>query len=991
MSLTGLPDSVEAYVLGGTYPAAEPEQIRECVTDLDSIADRIQDIREHDAAMIDALLRDSLWFGKAKDEFTWLWIQMAGGVTSAESGRASADPELPRSVPELLATIEQAVRQNAMSTDGYRQEIDLGRRETIIAGVMLAAILAALLVWATVIICTSGGFGAGVKVVLRRLQTKYIEHTRMVLLALKGDRVQRIRLLGTAAGMGMIFGAAPPVLAHIWAMAEGKRSWSDWEFCRILQQAGYGALAGLLFPLTEAGLARFVPGLTSKIPMWLGTMLTAGVGGGAVGGLQGAITGDWSHFLQTITSSAAGGLGPVPGGPHASSLAAVPSEAHVMGLSAHLPDSGVQVGREIADRLGWTHVPDATLKGLARLSEITEVDHAGWPTDPPLGDLRRHFGDVRGLADAIAYAGDRGDGTVLSASSPRELADALVPYANDRSIPITGQSLARGHGFHVDGNQAVTLGHVADMMPHLLDPTIRADTPPRITEFMTKHGMSEHDFVKTVADVAGRRWLDVRFPEKLVADLTRTLVERDFPPEYRILDMPMAPGARDASGYVTQHTVSQIATNPITHFPPGVLPEGHGPGGTTAAQWALHGLQDQARQTAGFFHLRGVDSHEQMLIHAELTRLGSLVAEHDGTSLTGWPAGRDFYHRLTEISEDITGSPDPYHLVKRYRLAYTDNGIVRSLDELRNYDPSETSWAAFDVGEYIERNYYGERVDGQWNANGDWAPPTYRKRIFGHDINIINGIYKALARLGIQPGTLRNAGDIGGSGNMYPTQVLHTLLVPEGTVNRVVYTKEELRFNQAFLGEGNGHYHYTDRNFVAHEFPTRAPWPAFSEVIQDAGAQHFPGQAEAFRDTHVRAQTNSTVERGSVFNLPRQMWDATGEFFVIDSIVKNPDLALQLRNNMIEATKDGGVVLFGLVINKPGDDSGGGQSYTAGEGTKFPNLAYARESLERFLADHPRVERWEIIESRDDAQGAEQFSAGEEGLAVAVVKLKDAP
>ncbi|KAB8188948.1 hypothetical protein FH608_041425 [Nonomuraea phyllanthi] len=112
---------------------------------------------------------------------------------------------------------------------------------------------------------------------------------------------------------------------------------------------------------------------------------------------------------------------------------------------------------------------------------------------------------------------------------------------------------------------------------------------------------------------------------------------------------------------------------------------------------------------------------------------------------------------------------------------------------------------------------------------------------------------------------------------------------------------------------------------------------------------------------------------------------------MIDSIVKNPDLALQLRNNMIEATKDGGVVLFGLVINKPGDDSGGGQSYTAGEGTKFPNLAYARESLERFLADHPRVERWEIIESRDDAQGAEQFSAGEEGLAVAVVKLKDAP
>lgn len=402
-------------------------------------------------------------------------------------------------------------------------------------------------------------------------------------------------------------------------------------------------------------------------------------------------------------------------------------------------------------------------------------------------------------------------------------------------------------------------------------------------------------------------------------------------------------------------------------------------GGRAEAAVEFYGLGEDAE-----------DKHEQELMLREVDRLLALADEQPNRSCM--PA----FRVLESMAEEITGSPDPYRLLMRYRQvrAAAPRQAIRSLDDLDLPPRAASPWSNFDVAEYVRRNYLGERQDGRWIPEEEsWQPGQFRPRIIKHDREVIKAIYMFFAELGVRPGEFAGSIDIGSGGNLYPAMVLIPMIADDAVVIRQVYrgNPREVNYARVMHGHGDGVYHYRDRYEVKRSADTRAPWAAFAEVIADAGSTVYPDFSARFRGTNTAALARSDVIAGDIFDFavsgdrPRRRFDVATSFFVHDSISFDPAIAWRAVDCIINAATR--FVVIGQVLNKPINDTGSGAGYTAGDGTLFPNTAYSRDDWENYLADHPRVRQHRIAESRDKPNDRERFSAGEEGLALIVAEL----
>ncbi|MCO5988631.1 hypothetical protein NE235_21220 [Actinoallomurus spadix] len=466
------------------------------------------------------------------------------------------------------------------------------------------------------------------------------------------------------------------------------------------------------------------------------------------------------------------------------------------------------------------------------------------------------------------------------------------------------------------------------------------------------------------------------------------LVEKYFRPMERVVRLVQAEYGLE---HVDPGLVRDYARDLLREHGVGVA-EGSPPSGTRS-------LMDAALVSEFYrLHLEARNPVEHRFMLGEVARLQELIKlEWPGEE--GLPRSTSF-RVLEPVAEKLTGKGDPYELLKLYRKvrADTPDGMVHSIRDLAEsthaHEKAFTDWSKFDPIEYTRRNYVGERVPAHWNPPigaepGRWAPGHFKLRIFDEDVKMIHALFRIFREMGIHPGHFSSILDVGSGSNLYPAAAMSAFLRPGGHITRLVYegNSQEIAYNEVMYDfEGDGIYHGEDRYGIPQEIDTRAIWQNWRPIFKEGGAQYFPDHPANFEDADLKALRRSVVVPGDIFTLPETMRaDAAVEFFAGDSMSTDPDVAFAFRSKIIDAVRPGGVVVIGNVLNLPkSKGSGAGEGYTAGEGTLFPNTAYDRARWERFLDDHPRVESYQIFETRGD----QQFSAGEEGLGLVVIKLK---
>jgi hypothetical protein len=391
---------------------------------------------------------------------------------------------------------------------------------------------------------------------------------------------------------------------------------------------------------------------------------------------------------------------------------------------------------------------------------------------------------------------------------------------------------------------------------------------------------------------------------------------------------------------------------------------------------------------------------EHRLMIGEVVRLHELIRRE-------WPghetlSGRGSFRVFEPVAEKLTGDPDPYKKLKLYRKVRTDSadGLVNSIRDLAKSSHAQkgafSKWSEFDPIEYTRRNYVGERVPAHWKLPegvdpGHWVPGHFKQRIFDEDIKLIDALYKIFKKMGIRPGQFNSILDIGSGANLYPAAAVVPFLAPGGRVTRLVYENnlQEIEWNKVMLDlDGDGICRGVDRDGVPQELDTRGIWRPWESVFRGHGAEYFPDRAEQFVDADIKALERSEAVTGDVFKLPEELRaELHIEFFAGDSFTTSIEESFAFRRQIIDSVRRGGVVVIGNVLNNPKTaGSGAGQGYTAGDGTLFPNTAYYRSKWEEFLTRLSGVESYEIYETRGEGPG---FSAGEDGLGLVVIKMKE--
>ncbi|KAB8196389.1 hypothetical protein FH608_006440 [Nonomuraea phyllanthi] len=598
MSLTGLPASLEGYLLGGVYPQAEWEPCNARAEEFDRLAERLRILREEHGDRVNTVLATGTWSGPAKAEFERLWQQLnsapqhagtpAGRARQATSAaatgqRAAQTVQMPSDGLGWLHLCEAECRATAAALRQQTKTTELVRYEMRVTALVVAALLIAYLVWRL-----------ANPTAAEMWRQKLLRHYRDVLVAIKNGGLRAIlQQLGKAsmvsAVVGAVIGALIPLLAHVWAVSDGKAKWSDLDLNRLGLAALEGGIAGAMFPGSELALAKMFPNLSRGAA----TLIISAVSGAAVATGEMVATGDWSteRFLQATTSSLIGGLGPLASGhalpeAHATSAAAGATRtAHTDTTAppAHVPDGGGAPIHASPARHEGAPPPLDPIDGRPGQdwgSTTQAGNHSDSPTVRPGGPEPRAPGHGENTTLAAGAAPDAHPAPVHHNPGPRDHGDTTsagttAPQAHNLAQPgettsgappgasgphIThgsadpghrtlqsaapsqevattahpAEEVRRGVGLahqHLPGRitvgEARALSGLADMLPGLEGRTETASNPPVIREILGAR--SNRQLIAEFLDAVRRgdhAVLDASNPHQLARALNDNLIAR---------------------------------------------------------------------------------------------------------------------------------------------------------------------------------------------------------------------------------------------------------------------------------------------------------------------------------------------------------------------------------------------------------------------------------------------------------------------------------
>jgi hypothetical protein len=245
---------------------------------------------------------------------------------------------------------------------------------------------------------------------------------------------------------------------------------------------------------------------------------------------------------------------------------------------------------------------------------------------------------------------------------------------------------------------------------------------------------------------------------------------------------------------------------------------------------------------------------------------------------------------------------------------------------------SFTPWGEFDPIEYTWRSY------GQ--------------TILPEDRQIIRAVITSLQRLGVAPGSLERVADVGSGPNFYPAMILAGLLKPGGSIELIEYAQPNRDFMSVLLGPGPHIYRNRDRQGRWQWIDTHQPWGKFDALIAEIGG-------EPFRDTFNRARACARSISGSIFELPRTVYDLVTSFFVIESISTEESECVRAVSASLGTLKEGGSFVVAVTVKAEG-------GYPAGEGTCFPTVNLSVSDCRRIFDSIPGIEYEVYLTTRTD-------------------------
>jgi hypothetical protein len=229
-----------------------------------------------------------------------------------------------------------------------------------------------------------------------------------------------------------------------------------------------------------------------------------------------------------------------------------------------------------------------------------------------------------------------------------------------------------------------------------------------------------------------------------------------------------------------------------------------------------------------------------------------------------------------------------------------------------------------------------------WN---EFDPIEYVSRCYGQailpeDREIIRATITSLQRLGVAPGSLERVADVGSGPNFYPAMILAGLLKPGGSIDLIEHAQPNRDFMSALLGPGNHIYRNRDKQGRRQSIDTHKPWGKFDTLIAEIGGTPF-------RDTFNRARASARSISGSIFELPKTVYDLVTSFFVVESITTDETECVRAVSALLGALRESGSFVIAVTV--------GAEGYHAGEGTHFPTVNLAVSDCRQIFDTMPGI------------------------------------
>lgn len=266
--------------------------------------------------------------------------------------------------------------------------------------------------------------------------------------------------------------------------------------------------------------------------------------------------------------------------------------------------------------------------------------------------------------------------------------------------------------------------------------------------------------------------------------------------------------------------------------------------------------------------------------------------------------------KVWEMLRLINISPENYH-----NIFYDENlspeevksRIEWKLEEGKRKLIGEGS--QFDVGEYIWRNY-GEKI-------------------LDEDRVIIDEVTKTVLELGIEKGSLVKAVDVGVGPNLYPSMILSPFIAENGGIDLIEYSPTNIEYLNSVLDNDSGD-----------KFgKLKGIWSKFESLLSS--------RSPIWSNCFLRVRKIAKIIQGSIYNLPRNEYNAVSSFFCAESITDNPEKFQEAIDSLIDSVKPGGLIITAHML--------GSKGYPAGENTNFPALSITTEDLEKVYEEKANV------------------------------------
>lgn len=285
-----------------------------------------------------------------------------------------------------------------------------------------------------------------------------------------------------------------------------------------------------------------------------------------------------------------------------------------------------------------------------------------------------------------------------------------------------------------------------------------------------------------------------------------------------------------------------------------------------------------------------------------------------------------YYHNV--ISDDSIEAMSPSR-ENPSALTRPVNGVLHQADILQvetdttnvSSGKEYTPWDQFGVDEYVKRNY--------------------GNRVLSEDYFIIQTAIRGLRHSGIVPHSLNHVADVGAGPNFYPAMLIAPYIARNGSIDLVEYSSVNRAYAKTVINGSDS------LGSLA------GTWEKFEDAMVK--------QDNQWKGALQEARSKAKVVEGSIYELPKEEYDAVSSFFVPESITDDKQKFEYALLTLISSVKPGGFMMFAHMLGSSG--------YHAREGKFFPAVPVTVDDLNQIYSKFADVSVIKVSEPPEARKG----------------------